>query len=107
MGVAGAGGICAPETECASMGWSAHPRPHVPPCFERMWTWRFRVVFSGAGRESRPRMGLGGAQEGDGRLGGLGGGGWASRAALLRRRIALTSVKQRRSGRRPWAEVVK
>ena len=51
--------------------------------------------------------GQGGAQERDGRLGGLGGGGWAPRAALLRRRIAPTAVKQRPSGRRPWAEVVK
>ena len=51
--------------------------------------------------------GLGGAHERDGRLGGLGGGGWAPCAALLCRRIAPTAVKQQPSRRRPWAEVVK
>ena len=44
------------------------------------------LSYCGRGGFASLPVGLGGTQEGDGRLGGLGGAGWAPRAALLCRR---------------------
>ena len=48
-------------TSSTSIAWSAPHWSHVPPSFTRMWTWRFRFLFSGAERGSGARRATGGA----------------------------------------------